>query len=99
MNDLYAGDQKNGNISLKYYIDNYVKIINSSPDVKFVVVGITPARGKVDKVRVWNSALQDLCYTTNSIFINTDYLSEDNLIDAIHPNQEAHNREISIFCW
>lgn len=93
MNELFAGVTKITNISLREYLGNYKKIIQlcSERNITVVIVGITPAKGKSEKVKVWNSALEDLAYNTNSIFIPTDYLSETMLMDSIHPNQEAHN--------
>jgi lysophospholipase L1-like esterase len=92
VNDLFAGNGNLARNSLEEYLQNYKGIIASAgQDVTVVIVGITPAKGKSGKVEVWNSALQDLAYNTNSIFIPTDYLSEKNLVDSIHPNQEAHN--------
>jgi lysophospholipase L1-like esterase len=95
MNDLFAGkgDTNITAYKLNEYLNNYKKVIQicDNYNVKVVIVGVTPARGKMEKVAVWNSALEDLSYSTNSIFIPTDYLTEHDLVDMIHPNQEAHD--------
>jgi len=93
MNDLFAGNGNYSSYSLGEYLNNYEEILQlcSGLNIKVVIVGITPAKGKLEKVAVWNSALEDLAYNTNSIYIPTDYLSEKDLIDSIHPSQEAHN--------
>jgi lysophospholipase L1-like esterase len=93
MNDLFSGNGNYSSYSLGEYLNNYKEIIQlcSGLNIKVVIVGITPAKGKSEKVAVWNSALEDLAYNTNSIYIPTDYLSEKDLIDSIHPSQEAHN--------
>lgn len=93
MNDLFAGNGNVASYSLGQYLQSFYEIIQLCQSQKAIVaiVGITPAEGKSEKVSVWNSALEDLAYNTNSIFVPTDYLSETMLVDSIHPNQEAHN--------
>lgn len=93
MNDMFAGNGNLSAYSLGEYLENYKEIVQLcwEQGATVVIVGITPAKEKSEKVAVWNSALEDLAYNTNSIYIPTDYLSEKDLIDSIHPSQEAHN--------
>lgn len=92
INDLIE-ENGTGGVSLKSFLDTYTQILDLiNSDVYTFVVGITPARGKMEKVVVWNKALNGLAEAKEAIYIPTDYLDESYMVDDIHPNQNAHNK-------